>query len=119
MAYDDPHLNYLRLKDTVQYLQAGGLTTESWFCEHTAYILKYNEIFWDLCGVNTDVEDSEFRKLAEESGLLLQNLIESIVQDEWFNVNYYLKLNINLIKMSDILQLGEDLDNAVLALSIH
>jgi hypothetical protein len=119
MAYDDPHRNYLRLKDTVQYLQAGGRITEDWLYEHTAYIMKYNEIFGKLSEVNLEVDDFEFRKLAEDTELLLQMLIESIIEDEWFNLKYYLKLNINLIKMCEILQLGEDLDMVMSALTIH
>jgi hypothetical protein len=119
MAYDDPYQNYLRLKNTVQYLQAGGRVTEDWLREHVAYILKYYEMFSVISDVNLEVEDSEFRNLAKETENLLQNLINCINEDEWFDINQYLKLNINLIKMCEILQLEQDLESVLNALSIH
>ena len=119
MAYDDPYQNYLRLKNTVRYLQAGGRITEDWLREHASYITKYYELFSLISCVNLEVEDTEFRKLAEETEHVLENLIERINQDEWIDIKDYLKLNINLIKMCEILQLEEDLDSAVNALSIH
>lgn len=119
MAYDDPYRNYLRLKNTVQYIQAGGRITEDWTREHAGYIAKYYDLFNEISSTNLEVEDSEFRKLADESELLLKWIIERLDEDGWIDIPDYLKLNINLIKMCEILQMEEDLDVVMSALTIH
>jgi len=118
MAYEDPYRNYLRLKDTVLYLQAGGHVSEDWMFKHMAHIIKYKEIFEKMSDVNVENEDCEFRKLADETEVILDKLIISIVNNSWFDINQYLLLNINMIRMCDILQEEYDLETCIEMLSI-
>lgn len=116
--YSDPYENYCRLKRTVTFLANGGRVTEDWMEEHKRHILKYREIFPDISETNVEIGDPEFRKTAQESEVLLQNLIRTIQTSRFFSVKFYLMLNEHLIKLTEHLFTQDELDFCMSKLSI-
>ena len=116
--YSDPYENYCRLKRTVTFLTNGGKVTEDWMEEHTGHIMKYNEIFPQFSKTNLEVQDRKFRKKAEEAEVLLSNLVESIDNNRFLNVKFYLMLNEHMVTLTEYLFTEEELEFCMSKLGI-
>ena len=116
--YSDVYENYCLLQRTVTFLTNGGRVTEEWMEEHRRHILKYREVFPDFSQTNMEIKDPGFRKLAQETEVLLSNLIKSIEMNRFFNVKFYLMLNQHMIKMCEFVFTEDELDFCMSKLSI-
>jgi len=105
--YSSPYDNYLRMVETIEELENKIRITEDWYEEHKQHILKYREVFPNFQKVNEDLQDSEFRKKANETEIILSNLVNEIHTQGTFNVKLYLILNKHLKTMCEIIY-GED-----------
>jgi hypothetical protein len=117
-VYGDPYENYCRLQRTVTFLANGGRVTEDWMEEHRLHILKYNDMFPNISKTNVEIRDPEFRKIAQEAEVLLNNLVQGIQVNRFFSVKFYLMLNQHLIKLSEYFFTQDELDLCMSKLSI-
>lgn len=116
--YSDKYENYCRLQRTVTFLTNGGRVTEEWMEEHRLHILKYREIITDYTHVNDDIKDPDFRKTAQETEVLLSNLVQSISVNRFFNVRFYMMLNQHMLKLCEYFFSEEELELCMSKLSI-
>jgi hypothetical protein len=116
--YSDKYENYCRLQRTVTFLTNGGRVTEEWMEEHRLHILKYREIISDYTHVNDDIKDPDFRKTAQETEVLLSNLVQSISVNRFFNVRFYIMLNQHMLKLCEYFFSEEELELCMSKLSI-
>lgn len=105
--YSSPHENYLRILNTIQTIESKCRLTEDWFEEHKQHIFKYREVFPNFRNVNEDMEDKDFRKKADETEILLSNLIHEIKHRSLFDVKVYLLLNKRMKELCELIW-GED-----------
>jgi hypothetical protein len=117
-TYTDVYENYCRLQRTVTFLTNGGRVTEEWMEEHRLHILKYQEMFPNFSQTNQEIDDPDFRKVAQESEVLLSNLVQSIGANRFFNVKFYLMLNQHMIKMCQFIFTEDELELCMSKLSI-
>lgn len=116
--YSDKYENYRRLQRTVTFLTNGGRVTEEWMEEHRRHILKYREIISNYAEVNMDIEDTDFRKLAHETEVLITNLVESIRANRFFNVKFYLMFTQHMIKLCGSFFTEDELELCMSKMSI-
>lgn len=105
--YSSPHENYLRLIHTIETIESGARLTEDWFEEHKTHIQMYRETFPNVHKVNEEIEDGTFRTKANETEILLANLVNEIQVRKTFTVKTYLALNKHLKELCEIIW-GED-----------
>lgn len=117
-VYGDPYENYCRLQRTVTFLANGGRVTEDWMEEHRLHILKYNDMFPNISKTNVEIRDPEFRKIAQEAEVLMNNLVQGIQVNRFFSIKFYLMLNQHLIKLSEHFFTQDELDFCMSKLSI-
>lgn len=117
-VYSDKIENYCRLQKTVTFLTNGGRVTEEWMEEHRRHILKYREWIPNFAEINEDVDDPEFRKTAQETEVLLTNLVQSIRVNRFFNVRFYLMLNQHMIKLCEHFFTDDELELCMSKLAI-
>ena len=116
--YSDKYKNYIRLQETVTFLKNGGRVTEEWMEEHRRHILAYRETFPNFAEINEEVTDPTFRKVAQETEVLLTNLIESIRMNRFFNVKFYRMLNEHMIELCEHFFTEEELEFCMSKMSI-
>lgn len=116
--YADKYENYCRLQRTVTFLTNGGRVTEDWMEEHRLHILKYHEMFPNFSQTNEDIRDPEFRKTAQETEVLMNNLVQSVQTNRFFSIKFYLMLNQHMIKLSEYFFTEDELDLCMSKLSI-
>lgn len=105
--YSSPYDNYLRLLSVIQTIESGTRLTEDWFYEHKQHILKYREEFPNFRKVNEDMDDSDFRKKADETEIILSNLVNEVTTRNMFTVKLYLMLNKRMKELCEI-KWGDD-----------
>lgn len=116
--YEDPYENYCRVQQTVTFLTNGGRVTEDWMEEHVKHIVKYSEIFYKFSEMNPEIEDPEFRHMAVECETILTNLINYIDTYGSFDIDDYLLLNQNMLKMCEYTFTDDELEICMRKLSI-
>jgi hypothetical protein len=116
--YSDVYENYCRLQRTVTFLTNDGRVTEEWMEEHRIHILKYHEMFPNFSQINPEIHDSDFRKMAQETEVLLINLVQSIHANRFFNTKFYLMLNQHMIKLCQYIFTEDELSLCISKLSI-
>jgi hypothetical protein len=116
--YTDVYDNYCRLQHTVTFLTNGGRVTEEWMEEHRRHILKYQEMFPEISQTNLEIDDPEFRKIAQEAEVLLTNLVRGIRANRFFNVKFYLMLNQHMLKLCEFLFTEDELELCMSKMSI-
>lgn len=112
-TYDNKYENHFRLTQTVTFLTNGGRVTEDWKEEHRRHILKYREVFPNFAEVNEEVDDPDFRRTAQETEVLLANLVQSIRANRFIDRNdlkFYLMLNQHMIKLCEYFFEPQDFD---------
>jgi hypothetical protein len=105
--YSSPYDNYYRLLTAIKDIESGTRITEDWLEEHKQHIFKYREVFPNFRKVNDDMHDLEFRKKADETEIILSNLIHEIQTRNIFTPRMYLLLNKRLKELCELIW-GED-----------
>ncbi len=103
--------NYVRLLKTIQELESGVRVTEDWVEEHKRIILLYRDTFPNFRAVNEEFRDKEFRKKADESEVLISNLVHEIKVSGTINLRYYLILVKHIKIMCDLVWDEHDLSS--------
>jgi hypothetical protein len=106
---DEKYQNFKQLLCTIDYIQSKKRITEDWMETHKRNIMLYRDYFGDFNKVNIDCKDRKFRKLAEDSEVLLNHLVWEIRETGYFTVEMYLKLIIGFKQMTDIMVAADDL----------
>lgn len=83
--------NFLKILETVRYLDDGGRITEDWVEESKELILMYREWIPDYSQVNPEITDLNFRKNGAEAETLLRLLCHSIATHKTFDVGIFHK----------------------------
>lgn len=105
--YSSPYKNFLRIVETISVLESGRRLSEDWFEEHKKHILNYRNEFPNFHKVNEDIGDSEFRKKASETEVILSSLVHEVKTRQLFNTKMYLLLNKHMKELVEIIW-GED-----------
>jgi hypothetical protein len=106
-----PESNYIRLLNTISELESGIRVTEDWVEEHKKNILEYREAFPNFRAVNEEFRDKEFRRKADESEVLMSNLVHEIKVSGTINLRYYLILVKHIKTMCDLIWDEHDLSD--------
>lgn len=106
-VYSSPYENYFRLLTAIKDIETGTRLTEDWFEEHKRHILKYRNEFPNFKEVNKDTRDQTFRRKADETEIILSNLVHEIRVSHTFTPKMYLLLNKRMKELCDIMW-GED-----------
>lgn len=107
--YSSPYDNYLRILTAIKDIESGARLTEDWFEEHRQHILKYRDVFPNFREVNEDTQDHRFRNKAEETEIILSNLVHEIQVKYIFTPKLYLLLNKHMKELCEILWGEEEL----------
>jgi hypothetical protein len=105
--HSSPYDNYLRLISVIQLIESGARVTEDWVEEHKQHILKYRDAFPNFRKVNEEMDDSDFRRKADETEVILSNLVHEVITRKTFTVKLYLLLNKRMKELCEIIW-GED-----------
>jgi len=100
---EQKYSNYCRLVETIRFIESGGRRTEDWMEDHKKVIQSYRDAFPNsFRAMNPEIKDKEFRTLAEQSDVLINNLLTTIHYEKTFNVDHYHKLLQRLFRMLEI-----------------
>lgn len=105
----DHYDNYLRVLDTILVLESEEHLGEDWYYEHILLIAKYRDVFRNFNDVNTEIDNIDFRRYANESEDILSHLINEISIDRMFTLDKYLTLNRNLKYMCEFIYEEDEL----------
>jgi hypothetical protein len=106
---DEKYRNFQSLLSTIDHIRSKKRITEDWMEEHKKLILMYREYFGDFNRVNIDCKDRKFRKLAEDTEMLLNHLVWEIKETGYFTVEMYLKLITGFKQMTEIMVAADNL----------
>jgi hypothetical protein len=91
--------NYETLVNTISFLENGGRITEDWVEENKDRITLYRECFEDFAKVNPEIDDPSFRRLAEETEVIMSYLYVEVIRTRTFTVNLFLQLNKHILAL--------------------
>lgn len=87
---DQKFANYCRLVETIEYIESGGRITEDWMEFHKAHIHVIASFFVDgFQNLNPEIKHKEFRTIAKEVDVIMNNLLSSIQYEKTFKVGHY------------------------------
>ena len=89
MSYNDPVQNWLRLKQTQQFLQSGMLPHERWYDEHYKHITMYAKVL----RATTDWDQSMLP--------VMERLISDYEETGYYSLKEYKKMVDGLIHLLD------------------
>jgi hypothetical protein len=100
-SWDDTrrYKNYTILVNTISFLESGGHITEDWMEENKDRITLYRECFEDFTKVNPEIQDPAFRKLAEETEVMMSYLYIEVIRTHTFTVKLFLQLNKHILAL--------------------
>jgi hypothetical protein len=103
---DQKFANYCRLVETIEYIESGGRITEDWMeCQKT-HIHTIASFFTEgFQNLNPEIKTQEFRKIAKEVDVIMNNLLSSIHYEKTFKVGHY---NILLNKILIMFKLSHE-----------
>lgn len=101
--------NYRLIMELIEHIRNGHRITEDWMDFHKKRILLYRDFFGDLSLMNPDCKDRKFRQLADDTEMTLNHLVWEIQETGYFTVDVYLKLNVNLKMMFEIVNEVDEL----------
>jgi len=96
MDYSDPHKNYLRLLETIEYLTKTPTPPQSWFDTHYKHMCAYRKHFPDFAAMHPEMESESFRIILSETEDLLGRMLTLYEYHRWFDVGDYLTFNRHL-----------------------
>jgi hypothetical protein len=91
--------NYAILINTISFLESDGRITEDWMEENKDRITLYRECFEDFTKVNPEIQDPRFRRLAEETEVIMTWLYMEVLRTRTFTVSVFLQLNKHLMAL--------------------
>ena len=120
---EQKYTNYVRLVETIQFIESGGRITEDWMEHHKGVIQEYRDGFPDsFRGMKPEIKDKEFRTLASETDVLMNSLLTSIQYEKTFKVGHYHMLLRRLLRMLEIVYEyhddGDELSNFMRNMSL-
>ena len=101
--------NYVMLLDAVRHYETRQRITEDWMEEHKTMILRIRGYYSNVSLANPDLQDKQFRALADDTELILSHLIYELQTERTFTVDMYYKLCRNMKKMFEIACQVDDL----------
>lgn len=103
--------HYTTLLDTVRHYETRQRITEDWMEEHKKMILRIREYYSNISLANLDIQDRQFRALADDTELILSHLVHEIQTEKTFTVDMYYKMCRNLKKLVEIAWQVDDLSD--------
>jgi hypothetical protein len=101
--------NYAMLVDALRCYTTRERITEDWMEEHKKLILRVRDYYTNVSLANLDIQDRQFRSLADDTELILCHLVYEIQTERTFTVDMYYKLCRNLKRMFEIALQVDDL----------
>ncbi len=101
--------NYAMLVDALRCYATRQRITEDWMEEHKKLILRVRDYYTNVSLANLDIQDRQFRALADDTELILCHLVYEIQTERTFTVDMYYKLCRNLKRMFEIALQVDDL----------
>lgn len=91
MEYTDEekHANYVRMVEVIRHIRNGGRITEDWMSDQIKFIKMCRDFYPNMSELNIDVTDRRWRSMAENSELLLSQLIFEINETRSFSIPLY------------------------------
>lgn len=106
---DEKYKNYLKLRETIEFLEKDGRITEDWMVEHAKLILKYREGLPNITMANPEIKDPTFRTTCSEAETLLEFLANSVSRTKTFDVKRYGMFVFRIKKICETLFTEDDL----------
>ena len=103
--------NYEMLLGALKHYETGSRVTEDWMEAHKKMILRIREYYTDVSLANLDIQDRQFRTLADDTELILSHLVYEIQTERTFTVDLYYKICRNLKQMFEIALQLDDLSD--------
>lgn len=101
--------NYNMLMDALDHHTNNKRITEDWMEEHKKFIMLIRHTYDNFALANTDIQERQFRALAEDTELILSHLAYEIQTDKTFTVSVYFNLCRNIKRMYEITSEVDDL----------
>jgi hypothetical protein len=107
--------NYTMLMDAIDHHKNNKRITEDWMETHKHFIMLIRNTYENITLANTDIQDRQFRAIAEDTELILSHLAYEIRNERTFTVSVYFNLCRNLKRMYEIASEVEDLSELLSA----
>jgi hypothetical protein len=100
MDYSDPHENYRRVVETIEYLKSTKTSpSQRWIDEHAIHLRTYKRQFPSFSTIHPEITNVQFRKLLADTDDILDCMIGVYEWHKWFDVREYLKFNENILRI--------------------
>ena len=111
--------NYTILMNTISFLESNGHITEDWMEENKDRITLYRECFEDFTKVNPEIQDPKFRKIAEETEIMMSYLYIEVIRTHKFTVGLFLQLNKHILALVSWATDEDDLTKMFESIALH
>ena len=101
--------NYAMLMNALQHYETRQRVTEDWMEDHKTMIVRIRDFYPNISLANLDIQDRQFRNIADDSEMILSHLISEIQTDKTFTIDLYYKLCKNIKKMFELALQVDDL----------
>lgn len=100
---EEKRTRYERLKTIVIEVETSGYTRKNteWYDSNFNIMEEYRSEFSNFSYVDSEISNKEFRQKASLVESLLTNLMNDYKKYRWFGLYDYIRLNRNLIWLSD------------------
>jgi len=110
---EEREYNFLTVVSAVDFIRNKKRVTEDWLEEQKKHVMRLRNAFPYIHALHMEIQDSEFRKFAYQSEMLLQDLVVSIRFKYDFDLSKYLKLCENLLGMIKFIYEEKELEDAM------
>jgi hypothetical protein len=108
----DPFKRYEIVKETISELKTNSFArTYGWYALHYSYLKDYYEHFETFEKIHPEFDSNEFRSDCRDMGILLDKLLKTYMNNQWFNLIEYLNFNIILLRTIDYVYNAIDTDD--------
>lgn len=114
----DPHQNFLKIMETVKFLDDNGVIDEAWMTAHKELIRKYRSWIPNYAMVNEEITDKTFRKRCSDIETLLTHLCKTIDTCGRFDIRIYHIFMRNMKAILEYLFADDILEDAMGILAI-
>jgi hypothetical protein len=109
--------NYVNLLRNITTI-VNNRVTEDWVEEQKKYIFEYREMFPDFDFLHPEIEDQTFRTACGSAEILMNNLLDSLMQEGTFSLETYSKFLHTFMQIASIWISDEEMNECVKKLSI-
>ena len=101
--------NYTMLMNALRHYETGQRVTEDWMEDHKRMIVRIRDYYPNISLANLDIQDRQFRNIADDSEMILSHLVSEIQTEKTFTLDLYYKLCRNIKQLFELALQVDDL----------